>query len=249
MNRTAPHRRSLTLVGTCLVAALAIGGLSGCGKDDKTSTKPNPNPTPSPTTYTGIVTGSTTSGKLVVTLADTATVPGRATRAFATLVATGTFTLSGGEPITLTGTYDDAAHTFTVTGGGWTFGGTLSGTALSGTFTGPGGVTGVFTLQQGTTGVIVIIGTFTSTSGSSNGRFNFSISGATVSGYGMADGGSTIPLNGTYNATSGAISIRHPANPTGAPLATGTYNSTSGVASGTYDDQDANSGNWTGNRQ
>jgi hypothetical protein len=248
MISTAAAHRPHSVLASGLVAVLMILSLAGCGKDK--TTNPTPNPAPSSTTYTGSVTGRATSGKLAVTLGSTTAPAQRVTSsASGTLTATGTLTPSGGAPVTLTGTYDDVAKTFSVSGGGWTFTGALVGTVLSGNFTGPGGVTGVFNLQQGTTGVTVVIGTFTSTSGGPNGTFNFSISGTAIGGDAVDTDGTVVPLNGTYTATSGAISIVHPANPTGAPLATGTFNATSGSASGAYNDQSGNSGNWTGARQ
>ena len=228
-------RRSRTPIASLIALALILG-LAGCGDDDPTTPPGNTGPT----TYTGVATGSAVSGMLAVTLGDET----RAT----SVSAAGTFTPSGSGAIVLTGTYDDVAHTFAVDGSGWTFSGALTRRLLSGEFTGPGGESGSFSLQEGSTGVVVIIGTFTSTSGASNGRFNFSISGSTVGGLAMAyDGDAPMPLNGTYTATSGAISIAHPNG--GAALAVGTFDSDTGVASGTYDDQDANSGNWSGTRQ
>jgi hypothetical protein len=234
MNRKFLQHCSAPVLAIILAVALTAG-LAGCGKDDSGPT--NPNPVPTTTTYTGIVTGNTVSGKLVVTLET----------AKSTLTAAGAFTPGGSSAISLAGTYDNAAHTFVVTGGDWMFDGSLAASELTGAFTGPSGASGTFTLQQGSTDVTVIIGTFTSTSGSSNGRFNFSISGTTISGIALADGSiSALPLVGAYNTSTGAITIQHPAG--GAPLATGTYHGDTGAASGSYNDRNGNSGNWSGNK-
>ena len=235
-------------LGIRLVAVLAILALAGCSK--KTTT--NSNLPPNSTTYTGSVTGSNTSGKLTITLETSTPAPQPGGfRAHNSVAADGSYTPTGGSAVILVGTYDDAGKNVSLTGAGWTFTGVVSGTAMEGNCTGPGGASGVFSLNQGTTAVTVIIGTYAENSpGTETGNFNISISGTEVHGNAVAStGGTPIPLDGTYTAASGAISIVNPANPTGPALATGTYNATAGTASGTYDDGAGNAGTWSGAKQ
>jgi hypothetical protein len=242
------HRNSTSgpIFAVLIASALAVMSLVGCGKDKVV----NPPAGAGSTTFTGSVTGSTTSGKLSITVETSSPAPQNAGfRARAAVNANGTFTPTGGAAIGLTGTYDTGSQTVAVIGSGWSFGGGLTSFGLEGGFTGPGPVDGVFSLYRGTSDVTVVIGTFTSTTGGVGGRFNFSINGTTVHGNAVATDQTVIPLDGTYTASSGAISIVHPVNPTGNPLATGTYVSGTGHASGTFDDQAGNSGTWLGDKQ
>jgi hypothetical protein len=244
MSHTYGSRPFGRILASLIASTLAMMVVVGCSSKKVT----NPPPVAGSTTYTGSVSGATTSGKLSITVDTSSPAPQNAGfRARGTVTATGTFTPSGGAAIALTGAYDDVAKTCAVTGSGWSFGGGLTSFGLEGLFSGPAGATGVFSLQTGTTGVTVVIGTFTSTTGGVGGRFNFSISGTTVHGNAVATDASVIPLDGTYTAATGAVSIVHPAG--GNPLATGTYNASTGAASGTFDDQNGNSGNWTGQKQ
>ena len=248
------HGRSPSRVATAvvLVTGLAAFALSGCSDN-----KPAPNSpggSAGSTTYKGTISGSGTSGSLTLTIATATPSPQPApARARATVTATGTLIVSGGGgTIPLTGSYDDVANTITVGGSGWTFTGSLTSFGLEGGFGGPGPVSGVFSVQtvgSGADTVIVVVGTFTSTTGSSNGVFNFAIRGTVLHGNAYEDGATKpFPLDGTYTPSTGVISIVHPTNPTGPPVATGTL-AANGTASGTYDDQSGNAGNWTGTKQ
>jgi len=53
--------------------------------------------------------------------------------------------LGGGKTFSLTGTYDEATKTLSISGGGYTLTGTLTGSTLSGTYTGPNGAGSVAT--------------------------------------------------------------------------------------------------------
>jgi hypothetical protein len=244
-------RRLPGLPAVGVVAALAVLALTGCGKDKTTQ----PNPGGGSTTYTGSVTGKTTSGKLTITVATSTPAPQPGpNRAKAIVTASGTFTPSGGAAISLTGNYDDQANMVGVTGSGWTFTGGATATDIEGTFTGPTPApnteSGVFNLQSGSSEVTVIIGTFTSTNGGDNGRFNFSIKGSAVHGNAWEETGTiAIPLDGTYdpNGTPFQISIVNPADPGGPPAAQGTYDTGTGVATGTFT-AGTNTGTWTGNK-
>ena len=245
-----PHRftRFSNLTAACLFAIVALVG-SGCGKDK--TTNPNPGPGATSTSFEGTISGNGVSGDLSLKIATANPAPQGPARSQATVTASGTL-VTGGSSVGLTGNYDTVNHAIAVAGGGWTLGGGLTSFGLEGTFTGPGSTSGVFSTQRigsGTDTVVVVIGTFTSTTGGPGGVFNFSIRGAAIHGNAFPNGGTTaIPLDGTYTASSGAISIVNAANPTGPALATGTLQA-NGAASGTYDNQNGDSGTWTGARQ
>ena len=230
-----------------LFAALAIAGCS----DNKNPLNPNPNPGTGSTTYSGTIAGSTTSGSLTLTVATTTPAPQQAGyRASAIVTASGTLVLTGGGgTVNLTGNYDTGTHLIGVTGGGWTLDGGLTTFGMEGNYSGPGGVTGVFSVQTQGSGANVVgvyVGTFTSTSGGTSGNFNFSIKGSVLHGNAVDANGTVVALDGQYTAETGGVTVVHPAG--GAPLATGTI-LPNGTASGTYDDRNGNSGNWSGTKQ
>lgn len=233
-----------------LVAALA---LAGCGKDDKVNNPPN-NPPAGSSTFDGTVAGNGVSGTLSITIATDTPGP-QFGAARVQVVASGRFTLltGGGGAVDLTGTHDTATHVFSVTGGGWTFTGGTTSFGLEGGFNGPGGETGVFTLQRKGSGadtVVVVTGTFTSTSGGPGGVFNFAIRGTVIHGNAWEHGEATpIPLDGTYDPATGDISILNPADPGGPLLATGSYDTGTGEASGNYDNGVGEAGTWQGTKQ
>jgi hypothetical protein len=244
--------RTARFLAAGLAGLLAMLALAGCGKDKST----NPDAGGS-TTYTGSVSGDSaaTRGKLAITLATASPVPQNAGfRAEGVFTVTGSFAPAVGAPVALAGDYDDAAKRFAVTGGDWVFSGSLTGLGLEGFGTRNSVPTEFdwFTLLPGSGGVTVVIGTYTRTSVpiGETGSFCFAISGTEVHGNAVAQGSNTRkPLNGTYTALGGAISIENPAAPAGPKLATGTYNSTAGTASGDYDDGAGNSGTWAGTKQ
>jgi hypothetical protein len=229
-----------------LFASLAILGCS-----DNNNAIINPPGGGGSSTFDGTISGPTTSGTLTLTVstATPAPQPGPA-RARGTVVATGTLVLAGGGgTVALTGTHDDVNHVIAVSGSGWTFGGGTTGFGLEGTYSGPGGASGVFSCQRrgtGTDTVIVVVGTYAATVGTGSGNFNLSVRGTAIHGNAFDyTGGTPIPLDGTYTPGTGAISIVNPAG--GAPLATGTLTGSS--ASGTWDNSAGDSGTWTGTKQ
>ncbi|HKQ56538.1 MAG TPA: hypothetical protein VJY35_01605 [Candidatus Eisenbacteria bacterium] len=252
------HRSSIRLaMSIALVAALACLGLTGCG-DDPPPNAPGPSGS---TTFEGTIAGQTSSGTLTITVATSNPSPQpRPMGASAVVTATGTVTPAGGPGVALTGTYDDQSDQVSLTGGGWTLAGGLTSFGLEGTYSGPGGVQGVFSVQRSGTGtdtVIVVVGTYSATVGTGSGNFNFAFRPSITSGqnlHGNAfDSGVTtpIPLDGTATADGLGgfdISIVNPQLPAGPPLATGKL-LLDGNASGTFDTGTGNSGTWTGTRQ
>jgi hypothetical protein len=252
------HRSSIHLaMPIALVAALACLGLAGCGDD------PPPNaPAPSgSTTFRGTIAGQTSSGALTITVATSNPSPQPGPMgANAVVTATGTVTPSGGSGVALTGTYDDQSNHVALTGGGWTLGGDLTSFGLEGTYSGPGGVTGVFSVWRSGTGtdtVIVVVGTYAANVGTGSGNFNFAFRPSITSGQNLHGNAfdaavpTPISLDGTATADGlggYTISIVNPQLPAGPPLATGTL-LLNGTASGTFDTGTGNSGTWQGTRQ
>lgn len=242
-----PSARKSIVTVAGLVTIVALLALAGCGSDKKVTNPPGGGGT---TTFKGTISGNGVSGALTLTV-NTAT-PSPQFRARANVTMTGTLAITGGGTVALSGTYDDVAKTASVTGSGWAFTGGYGGSALEGTFAGPAGESGVFTVLtvgSGTDNVVVVIGTFTSTTGGPGGVWNTAIRGNGIHGNAWANGTTNpIPLDGTFTATGGGagnISVVNPANPTGPQLATGTM-AADGTASGAYDTGTGDSGTWDG---
>jgi hypothetical protein len=152
-----------------------------------------------------------------------------------------TITLGGGKTFSLTGTYDAATKTLTITGGGYTLTGTLTGSTLSGTYTGPNGA-GSFALQAATTGAVnVYCGTYKGTGVAGGGSWNL-VQGADnkLSGSYTETAGASGLLSGTLAGT--AITLSTTSN----VVAVGTISGTS--INGTYgvSAADQTAGTWTG---
>jgi hypothetical protein len=165
---------------------------------------------------------------------------------------TGTVSLSDGTNATLTGTWDTGTGALSVTGGGFTFSGTMAGGHLSGGFTGPS-ITGLFSLQVSTTSsdLTVYCGTFTGRTpealpsggtgqGPDDGTWNLVVGATTVDAIVLSDGGDQVVLEGTRSGTSITLSV-----PGG--TAAGTISGSSNeFVSGTYNVSGAGSGTFQG---
>jgi hypothetical protein len=152
-----------------------------------------------------------------------------------------TITLGGGKTFSLTGTYDAATKTLTITGGGYTLTGTLTGSTLSGTYTGPSGA-GSFALQAATTGAVnVYCGTYTGTKVAGGGSWNL-VQGADnkLSGSYTETAGASGLLSGTLAGTAITLSTTSGAVAVGT-LSGDTINGTYGVSAA-----DLTAGTWTG---
>ena len=213
-------RTALVLVA---VLGLAVGA---CGKK---STEPK-----TTSTYAGTFAGSSggtgVSGSMTVDLAGT---------------PAGTLLVSG-TSIALTGTYDSASEAVTLSGGGYSFSGTRSGSILSGIFTAPGPITGGFVLTSGRS-VRVYCGTSASaTPGGPTGTINLVITGSTIVGLAVkTQTGEVTVLNGTSSGST--VTILNPGDPS-STFATGTLNAGPDTLSGTYDDGAGDTGTWNATR-
>lgn len=209
--------------------------LTGCKKDDS-PTSDNSTPTTPTTvgTYSGTLAGSNgVSGALSISIAQNA----QQTSSVPTALVTSTYTVTGslvinGNIIVLTGTFDGT--TINISGANFTLAGTLSNGTLSGSFIGPNGATGSFTVSKGTNGATVKVYTGT-ISGSTTGTFNIVVNGSTITG--VAVTGSAHQLTGTV--TGNSISIN-------GGTAVGSFTNNGNNCSGTWNDGQGGSGTWQG---
>ena len=177
--------RSNTRALKGLVVMVASLGFA-CGGDSGSPTAPTTSPAPTPTTtsFQGVLAGVGEIGTLELTVQaavsslDTARAPQVAS------ASSGSVRLAGsGGPVSLTGTYEDSTREVTMSGGGFTFIGVITGDGmeLAGPYTGPGGASGGFVTLNTAGGTVTgYCGTFT---GAGGGRLAMSISaGGIVSG-------------------------------------------------------------------
>ena len=177
----------------------------------------------------------------------------------AVVMATGSFVIVGGSTVTLSGTYDTVSLALNLSGGGYTFTGTLStangNQVLKGTYTGPGNAAGGFAAERQlpTLQFTSYCGTFTGTNGNGsdgNGTWNFTISSAgSLSGrYANFTDGESGDLRGQSSGTT-TITFSGDAiaelDPTDATFEGTVQNS---IVSGNYDNgtQESGGGTFTG---
>ncbi len=126
-------------------------------------------------------------------------------RALATVTVSGSYTPPTGAAVTLTGTYNTVTRAINLSGGGYTFTGSVSGTgAVSGSFTGPS-VTGSFGGGKKAAGTTSkgYCGTYSGhdEDGPTSGTLSFVVSGTTLTGS-HRSGGDGGPISGTVSGTS-----------------------------------------------
>ena len=226
-----------------LAALLAAPVLIHCGSSDSETTKPAATATGD---YRGLLTGTAETGVLDVTIAKSSGTSPTSIRPQAPAGAgtdvSGTITMvSGGAKIALTGAYDAASGTLTLTGktssGTYTLTGKANGGAFAGTYTSPGGA-GSFSLLPATSGAVTLYcGTY---DGDSTGVWNLVVDSAGTALGSHCDSSDCSALSGTV--TGNAIKLSDPADP--ATVATGTQ--TGAAASGTWKGQKSSSGTWQG---
>ncbi len=217
----------MPIVGALVL--LAAAGI-GCSSSNYNSN----NPTQQPTSYAGTVTGTSgTGGTLSLTITPAVASMGSAIMPLATTdTVSGTLHITGGVDVVLSGTFTPPSGPLDVSGGGYTFSGSLQNGTLSGTWTGPGSSGSFTALVSGSSGSVTnFCGTF---SGSDSGTWDLSQSGMTLSGSYTGSGGSAT-LSGTLSGTS--ISLTSPSGATAqgtlsGPSMSGTW--TSGSHTGTW---------------
>lgn len=208
-------------------------GLVGCSSDSTgtnsgTSSGSTSGTPGGGTQYKGTFAGKGEGGAIDVTVAAASggAVAEKSIHIMATLTVSGTLKITGGETITLTGTYDDVTKTLTVTGGGYTFTGTFGASGITGTYNGPKG-SGSFAVLSGA-GSKAYCGTY---AGKSSGVWNFTINGTTLLGSYSDANGTGGPLTGSATA-DGKVDM---------PNVKATGQITGDTATGTYE-----GGTWTG---
>ncbi len=149
------NRKRLTWAAILLAAVALVAGCSSKSSDNGSTT---PGSEVANQTFTGGMGGAASdgsdSGILSLSFGSApATAP---TDGALPMAPAATITISGtikiiatGAVINVTGTYDTATKSFTVSGGGYTITGTINNGVISGTYTGPGG-NGSFSLILGT---------------------------------------------------------------------------------------------------
>jgi len=219
------------------IFALLIGG---CSDDDNPTT-----PGPTTTSYTGVMAGTGVSGTLAITIPTAKRAYGLSSTASDTIAITAELKINGGATIPLTGTYIASTGAISLTGGGYTFTGTLADGVVTGSFTYSGG-SGIFRCDEGTSSTTTsYCGRYQDTTpGTGAGYFNMSINGTAIYVLVYPDnaGGSAFSTTGSINA-SNQISI-YDAETGGTVIATGTLNPTAHTVSGTY--AGSPGGTWSG---
>ncbi len=150
-----------------LVVATCV---TSCGGGSSGSTTSHSAPSPA-TTFQDTVAGTAgQTGTLAITVqtavASSApfSFPFVATLHAQAVNAAGTLRLVGGSNIALAGTFESAGKQVSVSGGGFTFLGTMSGEVASGTWTGPNNTAGRFSSLNATSSTVTAhCGTFTNT--------------------------------------------------------------------------------------
>jgi hypothetical protein len=244
------HRFASSVRFVVIMLLVALASLcAGCSSstDSGSSSGGTSGVTPSSgVAFRGTLTGKGESGVIDATLpagTKTASVSPLAGEA-ATNTVVATINLGGGKTFSLTGTYDSATGTLTIAGGGFSLTGKLTGSTLTGTYTGPNGA-GSFALQAAVTGAVnVYCGTYVDDAGGSGGGTWNLVQGADNK------------LSGSYTPTGGTGSGLLTGTLTGAAIALQV--STGGVANGTLagdtingtygKDAATKAGTWTGTK-
>lgn len=239
-----------------VLGALAIVGLA-CGGDGGGN---GPTTLAPSTTYRGIITANdgTTAG-LVLTFNSAVNIRVMSDGGNAAVVVpvTGVATVSGGGTVDLTGMLDGTA--LSMTGGGYALTGSLSRGQFTGTFTGPGGLSGSFAALSSTedTPAYAYCGTFSGTitpgNIASGGSFNMVVAGRVVQGASVGDDGDVVVLKGSASAGSNGTTVIavNQTNADGTVRVNGTITADKSTMSGTFQasvagEGDVNNGTFQG---
>src|SRR5262245_3294828 len=125
-----------------LVVALSAATITlfACGGASSPTGSATPTPTPEPTTtFSGTIAAPNgLSGPIAIVVHALVAVSAKA-GTLAVASATGTINLENGGTVALTGTYDSSSGALTLSGGGYSFTGTVAKGEIFGTFTAPDG--------------------------------------------------------------------------------------------------------------
>lgn len=205
-----------------LLLALLVPFATGCdsGEEDP--------PAETAGTYVGTLAGAQTSGVLEVTVEGSD--------------ASGSFTLAGAARSTsgsvrppLTGSFNAGTGALQLSGGGYTFTGTLSGGVLSGSWTGPDGTSGTWTALVEGEGTVVAVYCGVYDTSNDEGTFNLVRQDANLRGFAVSSvDGDTIGLSGTVSGNT--LSIYPTENGPQANVATATLSADGTTFTGTVND-------------
>jgi hypothetical protein len=185
-------------------------------------------------------------------MALTVTIPGSAAFEKTTAIysVSGIITIDGGSTITISGTFNTSNDSLIVSGSGYSFRGVLVGTNVTGSYTGPNGPGG-FTLKPSTNNSVKIFcGTYISSAGQSNGRFNLAwdSSNATISVLGVSYSDPTNQKQLTGITAADSIKVYAPGY-TNVFIALGKFtNPADTAAAGVYDNYSDDHGTWSFSR-
>lgn len=207
--------RRLT-AASLLLLGVAVGA---CSDDDNNNDKNTG--LPASTTYAGYVASTTGgTGPLNITFASAVKAPpiqtigatGPSFSSGAPVNATGTVSINGGTAVNLAGTVDGG--TLHLEGGGWVLDGTLQNGMITGTFTGPGPISGSLSAVSSAEGSPAQMycgwydGVDLTNESTLYGSFSLVIAGTVVLGTVVdEDNEDPIDFSGTANATTGDFSV------------------------------------------
>jgi hypothetical protein len=174
-------------VALAIATILATSWYACGGKGSSSNSSPTSpsGPTSSATMFEGTIAGASgQSGAFSVTIQTTVASSSVASLRAAGLTlrpesftqVSGTLNVAGGASVTLAGSYDSSANTVSLSGGGFTFTGSINGAVLSGTYTGPSGSGGFSSLNASQNSVTAYCGTFTNPSPGDSGIWNLQVS-------------------------------------------------------------------------
>src|SRR5438445_2235874 len=248
--------RQLTGQGMALIAALAA---VACQSERPTGPQ---TPTTTTTTFQGVLAGPLGESGVITLATGTGAAgavaaqrAGAAASSAVTENLSGRLLIIGSASIDLTGTLNTATGAIAVSGGGYSFTGSVTDSKLSGTYTGPNGA-GTFTGLSSTASTPTFVSYCGTSSGTDNfggtpqprsGAFNLERSGSLLFGVAVDNSptGADVPVamvTGQVTGNSVALTVTDlNGNPVGsatgtisATAASGTYTSSDGLATGTW---------------
>lgn len=226
-------RVSLLLTLASLVVVAACGDDSGDG-----------GPSDPEVEYQGVFGSATTAGRLHFATASAAGIQGSAANLVAPIQLAGTMDfIDGTAQVALTGTLDGSD--LSLSGGGYTFTGTLAEDVINGTFTGPEDGSFTATLVPDGGFVVQFCGEY---DGSDSGVFSLTIDENRAGGVIIVPDDGSPGQTGRARPKAGSatdVEILPDALPTFV-VATGTLNETFNLISGSWNDGQGNSGTFTG---
>jgi hypothetical protein len=232
-----------------VVVSFMLAQLSGCSSGGSTAPADGgtTGKTLTTTTYAGTFADPKTSGSLTVSITSSSASASRilpATLEAQTIAsgsATGTLVFLSGVTVTVSGTYSAATGALTLSGGGYSFSGTLSSGNMTGSYSGPNGSGNFATQAPSSTGAAAK--TYCGTYATSNdyGWLNLVISaGGNVGGMAVAIvGAASVGISGSLSGsslsatTTANVPIQGALSADGNSIA-GTYVPTGVAGSGTF---------------